>query len=258
MTTNPHKLNQPSHCCTYCGKGYVKKANLNNHFILCELLHKSSKKTTVDDDEELPSQKKMYQMILEISKKLNNLDEKVDEINKWVIKKKKKINVIEWLNNNATPEIKFDNLSEKITICEDDIKNLFNNSFIDVLFQIFDRTIYNVTENEFPIFAFVQKNNIFYIYENEEVGWRELSREKLIRFLDKVHLKFSKAFSDWKRNNRELINNDEKFQISCDKTSIKMYSVDLKQESTLGKIRSNMYSRMKTDMKALVEYEFEF
>ena len=37
-----------------------------------------------------------------------------------------------------------------------------------------------------------------------------------------------------------------------------MMSVDFRQETILGKIRTNMYGRMKTDMKALVEYEFEF
>lgn len=259
MTTNiPNRIKQPAQCCLFCGKSYEKKTNLNNHIILCELIHKSSKKTTVDDDEELPSQRKMYQMILEISKKLNGLDEKVDEINKWVIKKKKKINVIEWLNTHNKPEINFENLSNKITICDDDIKSLFDNNFIDVLNQIFARTIYNVSDNEYPILAFVQKSSIFYIYDNEEAGWTELSREKLVKFLDKVYMKLSRAFSEWKKNNREKIDDDENFQLLCDKTSVKMYSFDIKNEITLGKIRNCMYSRMKTDMKAFVEYEFEF
>jgi hypothetical protein len=37
-----------------------------------------------------------------------------------------------------------------------------------------------------------------------------------------------------------------------------MMGVDFRQEVILGKIRANMYGRMKTDMKALVEYDFEF
>ena len=37
-----------------------------------------------------------------------------------------------------------------------------------------------------------------------------------------------------------------------------MMDVDFRQESILGKIKSIMYSKMKTDMKVLVEYEFEF
>ena len=35
-------------------------------------------------------------------------------------------------------------------------------------------------------------------------------------------------------------------------------SIEFKQDSTLSKMKSIMYNRMKTDMKALIEYEFEF
>ena len=71
-------------------------------------------------------------------------------------------------------------------------------------------------------------------------------------------MKISRAFSEWKKNNKTKMEDDEKLQLLCDKTSVKMYSIDVKNEITLGKIRNSMYSRMKADMKALVEYEFEF
>ena len=32
-------------------------------------------------------------------------------------------------------------------------------------------------------------------------------------------------------------------------------SIDFREEATLGRVKTNMYSRMKSDMKALVEYE---
>ena len=36
---------QFSQCsCTWCGKGYKTRINLEKHTILCELIHKSSKK----------------------------------------------------------------------------------------------------------------------------------------------------------------------------------------------------------------------
>jgi hypothetical protein len=86
---------QCSQCCLHCGKGYKTRVNLEKHLILCELVHKS-KKITINEEEELeiPSQKKIFQMLLELGQKYNKLEEKVDEINKWVVKKKKKINVI--------------------------------------------------------------------------------------------------------------------------------------------------------------------
>jgi hypothetical protein len=253
-----NKTKQSSQCCKYCGKNYLKKINLDRHVILCELLNTSKSSATVDEEDEVPSQRKMYQMILEIGKKLNGLDEKVDELNKWVVKKKKKINVIEWLNNHITPEIKFDNLIEKIILNKNDIQYLFQNTFADTINHIFSRNIYNVSESEYPIFAFVQKQNVFYIYENEETGWMELNREILVKFLNRVHTKLYRLYVEWKKENRSQIEDDEKLSLLCDKTTCKMMDVDFRQEAILGKIRSNMYGRMKTDMKALVEYDFEF
>jgi hypothetical protein len=196
-------------------------------------------------------------MLLELGNKFSKLEERIDEINKWVVKKKKKINVIEWLNTNMKSEIKFDNLVEKIIILEEDIKNIFETSFIDTLNHIFSRNIYNFEEG-YPIFAFIQKSNIFYIYENEDGGWMELSKEKFIKFLNKVHMKITRTFGEYKRLNADKIRNDESFSILCDKITIKIMNIDFRQESILGKVRSNMYSKMKKDMKGLIEYEFEF
>ena len=49
-------------------------------------------------------------MLLELGQKYNRLEEKVDEMSKWITKKKKKINILEWLNTNITPIISFDKL----------------------------------------------------------------------------------------------------------------------------------------------------
>jgi hypothetical protein len=255
----PNLIKQPSQCCTYCGKSYKKKINLEKHIVLCELINRSIKKNglIIDDEQEIPSQRRIYHMLLELGLRFSRLEENIEEINKFIIKKKKKINVIEWLNANVKPSIKFEHLIEKILITYDDVKNISENSFFDTLNDIFSRNIYN-TKEEYPILAFIQKSNIFYIYENDDEKWIELSKEKLTKFLNKVHMKLLRLFSQYKKENLDKINKDESFSILCDKTSIKMMNVDFRQESILGKIRSNMYSRMKKDMKGLIEYEFEF
>lgn len=257
-TDIPNKIKQPSQCCKYCGKSYLKKTNLDKHVIICELLNNSKQKIIVEDEDEMPSQRKMYQLLLELGNKYNKLEEKVDELSKWVIKKKKKINVIEWLNTNITPQIAFDNLIEKIVVDKNDIDYLFQNAFADTLNHIFSRNIYNRSETEYPIFAFVQKPNQFYIYENEEVKWIEVNREKLVKFLNRVHTKLYRLYLEWKKENRAQIEEDEKVSLLCDKTTCKLMDIDFRQEAILGKIRANMYGRMKTDMKVMVEYEFEF
>jgi hypothetical protein len=185
------------------------------------------------------------------------LEEKVEELNKWVVKKKKKINILEWLNDNNTPNVLFDSIIDKIVVIEDDIKKLFENPFNDVLNDIFSRTIYNFNENENPMFAFVQKANVFYVYEqidNNKKMWVELSKEKMVKFLNKIHTKILKAFCDFKNERIQEIRASDSYSVKCDK----IMSVEFKQESILSKVRSMMFAKMKTDMKALIEFEFEF
>jgi hypothetical protein len=235
--------------------------NLDKHSVICELLNNSKKsKLVIEEDDPLPSQRKMFQMLIELGMKFNKLEENMEEINKWVVKKKKKINVLEWLNANMTPNIVFDSMIDRIIINEEDLKILIDNQFNDTLNEVFTRTIYNFNETENPIFAFVQKANVFYIYDiidNKKV-WVELSRERLIKFLNKVHIKIMKSFYEWKKTKENEIKTNDSFAIMCDKTTVKLMSVEFKQDSILSKVRSMMFNKMKTDMKALIEYEFEF
>ena len=254
-------------CCTWCGKGYKTKINLEKHAVLCELIYKSSKKRGTPDSNEyddicddLPSPKKMYQMLLELGYKYSKLEEKMDEVNKFVIKKKKKINVLEWLNSNIVPSLVFENLIDKINIIDSDIDFLLENNFLETINVVLSRVLYlenDLESNLIPLFAFVQKTNIFYAFV-EGCGWIELSKDKLCLFLMRVQMKISKAFHEWKKQRATRIRDEESFAILCDKTVIKIMGNEFKQDSTFGKMRAVMYNKMKTDMKAMVEYEFEF
>jgi hypothetical protein len=169
-------MNSKQCCCTWCGKSYKTRVNLDKHVILCELIHKSSKKhgsnknsdltdlNEIGDD--LPSPKKMYQMLLELGYKYSKLEEKMEEVNKFIVKKKQKINVVEWLNSNITPSLVFENLIDQIKIIDSDIEFLFENNFLDMINGVLSRFVYNgeSSNNLIPLFAFSQKANVFYAF----------------------------------------------------------------------------------------------
>lgn len=265
-------INSKQCCCTWCGKGYKTKINLEKHTILCELIHKSSKKRVTnkntsdlnDYDEigdDLPSPKKMYQMLLELGYKYSKLEEKMNEVNKFVVKKKQKINVIEWLNSNVTPSLVFDKLIDKIIVIDSDIEFLLENNFLDTINLILSRFLYKNCDSQ-PLFAFVQKVNIFYAFvESSDKGsatWVELSKDNLCLFLMRIQMKISKAFHEWKKVRADKIREEDSFAILCDKTLIKIMGNEFKSDITFNKMRGVIYNKMKTDMKAMIEYEFEF
>lgn len=252
----PSKKTNDVGCCVHCGKGYKKRSMLEKHVILCEITHKTKNKQIEVFEDDVPSQKMMYKMILEMGQKLNRIEEKMNEVNKWVVKKKKKINVLEWLNNTIKPEYTFERLIDKVIIANSDIEYLFNNNIYDTLNEVFSRTIYYDTT---PIFASIQKSNLLYIFDtvDNEIIWTEMSRDKLIRFLNQVQMKLSKTLFEWKKNHKAELNASDTYATMFDKAVSKLMGADFKQDNTLGRIRNMIYNKMKTDVKTMIEYEFE-
>ena len=138
----PNKIKQSAQCCIYCGRSFKNRLNLDKHTNLCELVYKTTKnrKPFIIEDEEtldIPSQKKIYKMLLLLGQKYVKLEEKVNEMNKFIVKKKKKINVLEWLNTNLKPEFVFEVLIDKILVTEEDIDYLFKNTIYYTYNNIF-------------------------------------------------------------------------------------------------------------------------
>jgi hypothetical protein len=244
-----------NNCCLYCGKPYKLKTNLERHMAICELVH--TKKPT-DEEEYTPSLDKLFKMVLELGKKYNELDQKVEKINKLVIKERKKVNVIEWLNSHLKPFKVFNEFIQSVEIIDNDVLNLLDNPVIDTLNDIMSREIFDkANERILPIITFAEKPNVFYIYQTEEELWCELSREVLSKMVNLIHSKLSTAYWMWKKENRQLIKDSDHLENKCDRTLVKLMSLETK-DATLLKIKQMMFSGLKTEIKALIEYEFEF
>ena len=147
LSNLPNRIKQPSICCTHCGKGYKSRNAFEKHLILCEILSKTKNKKAIqidiEEDDDIPSNRRMYLMLLELGNKYNKLEQKMEEMNKWVVQKKKKMNMLEWLNTNIEPTYTFDLLPSKIIVTDTIIEFLLNNSFNDTLNELFsDNLLY--------------------------------------------------------------------------------------------------------------------
>jgi len=200
----------------------------------------------------------MYKMLLELALKYNLLEEKITEINKFVVKKTKKININEYLNKNIEPQHCFNEIHNTIDVTNEDVEYLFKNSVFETMNNLFTKSLY-VDENS-PLMAFIQKKNTLFCFikENDESKWLIITKEKLSIFLNLVQLKLSKALYEWKKKNQQLLNENDSKCIIYDKTISKLMTPDFKSESVLNKIKNLLYSNIKKDMKGVLEYEFEF
>jgi hypothetical protein len=264
--TNKNKIKQSALCCVYCGKSYKTRNNLDKHIILCEITHNVRPHTNNEDDIVLPSPKNMYHLLMELTLKCARLENKVTELSKYVSRKKHKINIIDYLNKNAVNNqtILFENITELVTVEQIDIEYLFHNSFIDTLNLILSKNIYKYNDTDFsekiPIAAFNQKTNTIYIYtkiltnENDKnPGWIIVPRESFIRFLNIIQLKMSKALSEWRKKNNELLFENDSQSVLYDKTFSKLMAPEFKSEAIYKKFYNNIYHKIKKDLNAEID-----
>jgi len=264
-----NKIKQSAMCCIYCGKSYKLRLNLEKHLILCEITHKSkrpisaSNSANYDDDDvddsmlQNISSKKLYQIVMQLALKCNRLENKVDDLSKYANKKIQKMDFIDYLNNktnymnSSSTQLLFENITEIITVEQTDIEFLFHNSFMETVNLILSRSIYKDNENvALPISAFKEKKNIIYVYSNnnntndQKPCWTIVMRENFIRFLNIIQFKISKAFSEWRKKNAQLLNNSDDQCILYDKTFSKIMEPDFKVEKTFVKFYNNTYNKI--------------
>jgi hypothetical protein len=229
-----NKIKHSAMCCIYCGKSYKTRINLDKHIILCEITNKSKRNHTSYDDadidelqEQTISSKKLYQLVVQLALKCNRLENKVTDLSKHVTKKIQKIDFIDYLNNKSNtnqtfPNLLFENITEIIKVEQSDIEFLFHNSFLETVNLILSRTIYKDNEHgthgTFPIVAFKEKKNTIYVYsknnnqnlnQSQQPMWSIVTRENFIRFLNIIQFKISKAFSEWRKTNAEILHDND-------------------------------------------------
>lgn len=254
-----HLITQPGKCCVNCGKGYKQKKALEKHALLCDIINRSDKKRLIiEEEEEIPSNRKLYKILLELTDKYNKLEQKLEEVSKYAVKEKKKINITDWLNNNATPKHSFTHFVTNINITDEMIQPILNNSFNEILTEVCKQFL----DEELPITSFDQKKNTLFIYnhnntqEIENGTWQELSRELLIDFLNVIQLKISKIFFDWKKMNKEELRTNNTLCNTSDKALVKIMTPAFKEDTYLTKAKTLLYNHFKKDLKTMIEYEF--
>ena len=95
METNKHqnlqyiqvKKKRKPFLCSFCKKEYQTEANLKKHTILCDVLHQATANSV--NNQPTPNQTQLYQIIQELTIKQRKMEEKIDQLQKWIDIKKK-------------------------------------------------------------------------------------------------------------------------------------------------------------------------
>jgi hypothetical protein len=253
-------------CCVVCNKQYTRKSSLDKHKILCDFKAKTPRELQIETEElgDIPTHYQLVKIVQELSLKIVKMEESMEEMKKWVDKKKQKINVITWLNTNTNinPTIGFlEWVHTQLIVTSEHFENLMENTIFHTLQQIFEDNLCEKTDFIYPIRCFSQKVGIFYVCEKKEDGsaeWRQLVLADMVLILTKIQKAMIQELTKWKEKNQHKFEDDNKLSVIFNKAVIKLMDISFTQDNNMSRIKNGLYNYLKTDLKSVVEFDFEF
>jgi len=250
--------------CKYCNRTYKLKQNYDKHYLLCDTLNKTSIRNTTkeNNDDYVPSLRDMFTIILELTAKNSQLEQKVEELSKWAESKKKKLNVIDWLNEKYTKNIKYTEWLAGINITRNHLEAVFKSDMATGCYEILQSLLsLHMTEdisNEQtrPIKAFDQKENILFIY-NDDNKWEILTLPMFANLMNILSKKIITEFLKWQTENKSKMRQDE-FSYTYARNVQKIMGGNLTQEQIHMRVKRELYNYLKMNLRNVVEYEFSF
>ncbi len=236
--------------CNICSKQYIRKDAFDKHYLLCNFNFEKSRSELTYNGENLTapniSNEKIYLLLIDLSNKYNKLQSDYDELKKFVITKRKKINILDFLNENCITyaSIDFDSyidyILSNIMICGSYLKGerdyyneylnlIFENDFINGIVRILSKIIINERDKKIlPIKVFEQKDEIFilkkkFIYNNNdnnddnnncllnegELKWETINYENFKNLIQKIHKKIINLFTIWQESMKYKMKDDK-------------------------------------------------
>lgn len=243
--------------CLYCPKTYKQKHNYNRHVSVCKFL-KSSEKEKQDDlelhSEKTPTLFELFQIVKEISVENDELKKRVQKLEGKQNREVKKINIIQWLENQK-PCITFEKwlLQEIYPNISEHLEHVFQKDLLYGITKLFENYFATCKSVMLPICSY-QKNKFsnIYVYDifDGVESWQQMSHTLFDKYMshmcDQVILVFNQV---WYKENEEKINSNEKFKERYIENYQKVLGGKQKKDVIYNKLRSLIVENVKKNPK---------
>ena len=210
----------------------LEKNAFNNHILICKF-NRTIRNLNVDDSEILfpnhedksdsynnvdfikpqYSNENIYKLLINLYNKYEKLESDYDELKKYVIQTKNKIDVIEYLNNNYDcASFTYRDFINTIKIDIDDLEIIFKKDFAEGIKEIFIKNLINTILICYQLKHFVIKMDA-YIFTTRNLNGLLLAIKNLYILLNFLEKQILPLFLDWKIANEKIINEEQFSQI---------------------------------------------
>ena len=248
-----------SYSCPMCKKSYTRKGSLEKHKVLCEFKSKSKLDLQVADEEasDKPTYDQLVKIVQELSIKYVKMEEKVNEMQQYIDRKRQKMDVVAWLNDHIKPTVGFLEWVNVIVTAEPSHFLYLLRPDTNIFEAIHEVFAYNFLKRDFvcPLKCFAQKNGIFYICEpavNGSCSWRELVLADFVMLLKRVQKQLLRELTEWQKDNRQQVRDNDRVSDQFNKAVIKLMNITFVQDANMSRIKTGLFHYLKEDLDNLV------
>lgn len=250
--------------CLSCKREYKEKYNCLRHSACCEFLCKTrlEQNKEIDSIEQIPTQKELYKLIQELAYRNEKLEKEVATLKQT---QKRKLNILDWLNSNETSRQNITFIEwvnrEVLPRIPETLASVYENNLSTGLIDLFERALNSITDlNELPIRAYENKTNVFYVLKkiNSANEWVTISNTDLTNILSQIGYQFIVQFKKtWFIPNQERVERDEHYKDLYVNYYQKILGGNEKitEETRNQKVRQYLYSKLKQNIKTIIEYD---
>ena len=191
-------------------------------------------------------------IVMELVKSNNKLRKDVEELKRWVYAKKKKIIIVDWLNENYKPVENYKEFISKLNIRREHLDIIFKSNIIDGIQEILQNFIVN--NDICPLKSLDQRVNTIYVY-NEDSKWEQLSLIEFNNIISNIMKRILDEFKKWQDENEDKLYTDDFSAIYVQNVK-KVMGGDISIDKQRSKIHRNLYTYLKMNLQNTIEYEF--
>lgn len=241
--------------CPNCDRSYKRKIYYDRHLSACSLLsqNKHERADDIEKFSDTPSMRSLYEMIMTLARRNEDLERKVEDLSKWAAIRKKRIHVTEWLDHTYCDVPTFDDYIFNIHVTNDDLELIWKYDHVEGITHIIRQWFPLETEERLPLRAFDQKDNTFFV--KTHTGWITMPVDTFEILVGRVCKELMCHFVKWQEENRHRIERDDYATEYTTKLQ-KVIGGNFTREQTNNRIRKNIYKYMKTNLKDVVQFEF--
>jgi hypothetical protein len=209
-----------------------------------------------DDEEQAdtPTMRVLYEIILEMNAKMVKMEARLDEYAKWVETRKRKLNIVDWLNDNynAYPN-SYIGWFNSIKVSRLHLEMMFEMDYVPGVVAILEMLLPAENRETLPIKCFDQKDNIIFIFHEDK--WQIMPVELFDTLIMSLSKKLISEFIVWQNEHFEQMESDD-FAAIYAKNLKRVMGGNTGIELLGLRVKKELFKYLKVNLKNVMQCDF--